>query len=62
MDKGTATKREQALFQMCKRCENWTICHGSGCEPKRVLQETLASYDRIVYLIDKELGGINDGD
>lgn len=34
---------EEALTCMCRRCMNYAVCSGTGCEPKRKLQELIDS-------------------
>ena len=29
----------EALETMCKRCTNYEVCRGTGCEPKKTLAE-----------------------
>lgn len=29
---------EEAIEIMCRRCINYEICSGTGCEPKRILE------------------------
>lgn len=37
MTVGEAVRIIESLDMMCKRCVNYEICQGSGCEPKKVL-------------------------
>lgn len=32
-------KYNEAIETMCKRCTNYDVCQGTGCEPKKTLAE-----------------------
>ena len=32
---------EEALTCMCRRCMNYAVCSGTGCEPKNTLQRLI---------------------
>lgn len=40
-----AVIRMKALDTMCKRCINYEVCQGTGCQPKKTLTETILKGD-----------------
>ena len=43
--------KEEALKIMCERCVNYHMCMGTGCRPKKILEEAI---EEIRKVRDKE--------
>lgn len=44
---------KQSLESMCRRCVNYEICQGTGCEPLNVLKKFIIEQELIDDVIDE---------
>lgn len=51
-------KYKEALETMCRRCTNYEMCQGTGCGPRKTLQELIDDViaDNLLSALGHELG------
>jgi len=53
MTDNKVVRLEQSLESMCRRCVNYEMCQGTGCEPLKMLKSFIIEQDLIDDVMDE---------
>ena len=43
------SKAITALKIMCRRCRNYEVCQGTGCGPKKILEQEITKKEKMIH-------------
>lgn len=50
---------QESLDLMCRRCENYEVCEGTGCQPKNNLQELIDDWEEEKTFRHEQISALN---